>query len=307
MKTLKEVLNQNRPKIYCDMDGVVADFEGQVKKIYGPDKKIEDILPFRNLPGDWFLNLPKMKDADLLMKELKKYDVDMLTGMPGKRAMPYASDHKKQWMKKHYGFSPNKVITVFTSEKPKYAVKNNIANILIDDTIDNIEKWEAKGGIGIYHISASSTINKLNKLLNEEISEDIEYKNNNANGYFAIVLDKKSHESLKKYAIHSIIVAHHVTIAYRPSDYDSRILEKQLNDKFKIKTLDLYSNDNIQAVVVDIAGIKRLNPGKPHITISHTSNAKPVDSNQLITSDAKFKKINLTLNGTLKFIKFKTK
>lgn len=305
MITIKEILNSKKPKIYCDMDGVVADFEGQVKKIYGPDKKVEDVLPFRNLPGDWFLNLPKVKDADLLMRELKKYDVQMLTGMPGKKAMPYASDHKKQWMKKNYRLPADRVITVFTSDKPKYAVSNGISNVLIDDTLENIQKWELKGGIGILHKSATDTINKLNDILKQEVSENVEIKNGKVNGYFAIELDQKSQKLLKKHAIFPIVVSHHVTIAYKPNEYDAKNLERKLNDTFEISTKELMHNDNIQAISVEIKNLKRVDPGIAHVTISHTDKAKPVDSNVMMNNPNNSKKINIKLNGNLKFYKFK--
>ena len=37
-------------------------------------------------------------------------------------------------------------------------------NVLIDDYIKNIKEWEAKGGIGIHHLSVSTTLNELKKL-----------------------------------------------------------------------------------------------------------------------------------------------
>ena len=37
----------------------------------------------------------------------------------------------------------------FTGEKYKYAFSNNTPNILIDDYIVNIQKWEENKGIGI--------------------------------------------------------------------------------------------------------------------------------------------------------------
>lgn len=305
MKTLKEVLKSKRPKVYCDMDGVVADFAGQVKKLYGPDKTPKDVLPFRNLPGDWFLNLPKMKDADVLMRGLKKYGVEMLTGMPGINAMPNASSHKKQWMRKNYGIDSDKVHTVFTSHKPKYAVSNGIANVLIDDTQENIDKWEAKGGIGIFHTSAASTLAKLEKIMTEQISEDVTYKNGKAKGYFSLVLDSQSQQKLRKLAIHPIVVAEHVTIAFRPSENVSRELSKKLDQTFRIKVKKLMSNEDIQAVTVDIDGLKRMDPGLAHVTISHTSNAKPVDSNRLVVNPENQESLQLNLSGTLKFISFK--
>ncbi len=45
--------------------------------------------------------------------------------------------------------------------KPQYARKNRI---LIDDRKDTIDAWRAKGGIGIHHISTTSTIKQLKQL-----------------------------------------------------------------------------------------------------------------------------------------------
>jgi hypothetical protein len=305
MKTLKEVLSSKKPKVYCDMDGVVADFAEQVKIVYGPNKTIKDVLPFRNLPGDWFLNLPKMKDADELMRGLKKYDVEMLTGIPGKNAMPDASTHKKQWMRKNYGLSSNKVHTVFASDKPKFAVLNGIANILIDDTQENIDKWESKGGKGIFHTSAASSLAKLEQIMAEEISENIRYKNEKANGYFAVMLDKKSESELKKTAIYPIVVSEHVTIAYKPSKEVAKRLEKNIGKRYDVIVKKIMNNENIQAVVVDVEGLKRVDPGIAHVTISHNSNAKPVDSNRLVLNPENEKPIKMFLSGILKFVSFK--
>ena len=38
---------------------------------------------------------------------------------------------------------------IFDAGKEKYATSNGKPNILIDDSVSNIRKWEAAGGIGI--------------------------------------------------------------------------------------------------------------------------------------------------------------
>ena len=45
--------------------------------------------------------------------------------------------------------------------KQNYAAPNHI---LIDDRADNINQWEAAGGIGILHTSTASTLTKLKEL-----------------------------------------------------------------------------------------------------------------------------------------------
>ena len=51
-----------------------------------------------------------------------------------------------------------------TYVKQFYATTAGKPNILIDDFDKNIKEWEAKGGIGVHHISISKTIGELKKL-----------------------------------------------------------------------------------------------------------------------------------------------
>lgn len=306
MKTLKEVLNSKKPIIYCDLDGVLADFAKQVRTVFGPDKKTEDVLPFSNFPSDWFANLPKMADADVLVKHLRKYGYEILTGIPCKKSMPNAEADKIQWMKKHYGLSADKIHAVFTSLKKKFAVKNGIRNILIDDTQANIDAWNTAGGIGILHKNARSTIAELDKIMREEISELIVYdRNGKAKGYFSVVLSEKSQKLLAKHAIYPIVVAEHVTIAFRPDEHISRELQRKLGEKIQISCKEIMNNDVIQAVPVAMTGIKRYDSGIAHITVSHTDKAKPVDSNRMLLQPTNVEKLSLKMTGRLVFNRFK--
>ena len=61
--------------------------------------------------------------------------------------------------KKH--LPPSKLILAFAHQKKDYANENSI---LIDDRSKNIDQWRAAGGIGILHINAASTIEKLKEL-----------------------------------------------------------------------------------------------------------------------------------------------
>ena len=50
------------------------------------------------------------------------------------------------------------------SQKQDFAMTNNKPNVLIDDHAKNIKEWKSKGGIGIHHLSVSTTLNELKKL-----------------------------------------------------------------------------------------------------------------------------------------------
>jgi hypothetical protein len=47
------------------------------------------------------------------------------------------------------------------SQKGMFAIKGSV---LIDDRKQNLDAWEAHGGIGILHTSAEDTINQLKEL-----------------------------------------------------------------------------------------------------------------------------------------------
>ena len=88
----------DNPQIYCDMDGVVADFIAFTTEILGTKFKDEY---WDELPNDMFLQLPKMKDADVLWNYIKQFDPFMLTAVPRESRGPIAKrawKDKTRWM-----------------------------------------------------------------------------------------------------------------------------------------------------------------------------------------------------------------
>ena len=154
----------NKPNIYLDMDGVIADFFGALEKHYKVEHwkdlpNIEETL--KDLKGtDFFGNIPKFKTSDTLIEY-----VDRLTnGDWNILSSPLRDDHqnssfwKRHWLTKH-GYKPTE--SIFTGRKEKYATTNSIPNILIDDKPKNIEKWIAKGGIGILYQANQDSLQEL--------------------------------------------------------------------------------------------------------------------------------------------------
>jgi hypothetical protein len=172
MPNLLDLYEAIKPKylIFCDMDGVLVDFDKGYEELTGKNTKHADLqdknefwgLLARSLKDkglteyDYWVNLPWMPDGQTLWDYIKGYNPYILTAPS---MDPGSKQGKKEWverldgMKKLY-FKPAKF-------KPEYAGKNRI---LIDDRQDTIDGWNAKGGIGIYHTSAASTIKQLKDL-----------------------------------------------------------------------------------------------------------------------------------------------
>ncbi len=159
-------------KIYFDMDGVLADFDGGVSKLCGMPllkpgerrSKEEDDLMWERIRrvGHFYDKLEPMPGAVELFHELyEKYGdkCEILTGIPKpKRGINTAGEDKIAWA--HRILPPNlKVNIVYREEKKNFCTGADC--ILIDDLESNIEDWKMYGGTGIHHKSIDATRNTL--------------------------------------------------------------------------------------------------------------------------------------------------
>ena len=167
MKSFQQhIIEFDNPQIYCDMDGVVADFVKFTSNYLGT--KFKDEL-WQDLPVDLFLQLPKMPDADVLWGYIKQFQPFMLTAVPRESRGPIAKrawKDKTRWMMKNFKLPSSRMKIVLRKNKKNFAMdgRDKRPNILIDDHLGNIREWESAGGIGILHTDAASTINDLKKI-----------------------------------------------------------------------------------------------------------------------------------------------
>lgn len=155
---IKEVEERkSAPIVYVDMDGVLADFFGEVarehdveywREIHRRDLGIDQIA---QEPG-FFKMLPVLPNAPELIRGVirlsGKYSI---LSSPLMSNVEESSKEKMQWLQRHLkNHQPQAVI--FDHEKYKYAQQpDGTPNILIDDWDTNIKLWEANGGIGIHY------------------------------------------------------------------------------------------------------------------------------------------------------------
>ena len=151
--------------IYCDMDGVIADFDKRFTDLSGmsPNQYEEKygIEQFWNFIDNeigvrFWVGIPWMQDGKQLWEYIKKYKPTLLSA-PSRNNESRLG--KRLWVKKHIPGA--KLVLASRANKQDYAKPNAI---LIDDRPDTIIEWENKGGIGILHKSAEETIQKLKSL-----------------------------------------------------------------------------------------------------------------------------------------------
>ena len=163
---MKTLLEFDSPQIYCDMDGVLADFENGIKNMIGgkfSDKRWDE------LPDDFFLQLEPMKDAKQLWDFIGKYDPFILTAIPRSERGPIskrAADDKSRWMKRWFGVSVDRMYPVVRKHKANFAMdgRDHRPNLLIDDHLGNIQEFKRARGIGVHHKNASNTIKQLKEI-----------------------------------------------------------------------------------------------------------------------------------------------
>ena len=156
-------LKELKYKIYCDMDGVLVNFNKRFNKLtssnptqYREENGIDKFWEVIDNEGVGFwVGIEWMDDGKILWEYLKSNfkDVELLSS-PSRAENSRLG--KRLWVRNHkLGVKLN---LEYSRSKHKYAAPNHV---LIDDREDIIKDWENKGGIGILHTSAENTIVKL--------------------------------------------------------------------------------------------------------------------------------------------------
>ena len=161
-------------KIYFDMDGVLADFDGGVEELCGlprphqghdsaeANKKMWDAI---RDAGHFYRRLKPMPGAVEMFEAVYNAYGDrceILTGVPKpKRNIPEAGQDKIEWARE---FLNDKVVvnTVLREEKINYCFGPEY--LLIDDYTKNGLEWQKKGGTVINHSSSEDTVEQLKEL-----------------------------------------------------------------------------------------------------------------------------------------------
>jgi hypothetical protein len=172
-----------KPVIFCDMDGVLVDFDKGYKELTGVTthhadsqgrnefwKLYRDNLKNKDIPEkSYWANLDWMPDGKQLWDYIKEYNPYVLTAPSVNFDLPFEERYKLENNESMQGKTewvqrlPNMKKLYFRSagRKADFAGPNKI---LIDDRKDTIDSWNANGGIGIFHTSTANTIKQLQDL-----------------------------------------------------------------------------------------------------------------------------------------------
>ena len=155
---------QQQYKVYCDMDGVLVDFERGYNDLTGKQTPGVDSTYDKNdfwsaitkAGAKFWAELNWMSDGQQLWDYIKQYSPKLLTAPSREQSSEIG---KQEWINNNLPSTP----VIFKQAKDKKDLAEPNA-ILIDDRKDNIQQWIDAGGIGIRHTSTESTIKQLQKL-----------------------------------------------------------------------------------------------------------------------------------------------
>ena len=148
---IPEVKEKPPYKLYCDMDGVLTNFEARFEHYSGMHP--QEYEKKFGLPAFWelidvkigvkfWIGMDFMPQGKELWNFIKPYQPDLLTS-PSRDNNSRLG--KNLWVKNNLSPKP-KVIFSYSKDKQRFANENSI---LIDDKKSNINEWTSRGGIAI--------------------------------------------------------------------------------------------------------------------------------------------------------------
>ena len=154
--------------IFVDLDSVVFDFIGKVKRHYKQNWGSEALSTIDNIPH-FFRELELLEDAydgfNLLHNycDSKKIPVAILTALPEPTNLLVTAGWDKLVCVRN---KLHPTVPVFCSagwkRKTHWCAKGDI---LVDDMLRNIEAWNAAGGIGIHHTNWNDSLTEVQQIL----------------------------------------------------------------------------------------------------------------------------------------------
>lgn len=160
-----------KPFIYIDLDGVVADFAGAYKMMFNRSAYDDDpftVQQFVMQIPNFFRILPVLdKGAELVDLLKDQYEVIFLT-TPMEGVESCRRD-KLEWVREHFGAGHD---VLFSDNKAEFVMDEK--SILIDDMQKNIDEWTNAGGTAInFKQRNDAIIEKIEDVLSGKEAERV--------------------------------------------------------------------------------------------------------------------------------------
>ncbi len=157
-------------RLYLDLDGVMADFDGGFEKNFGTHpRKISDEVLWSNINSmpTFFSSLSLCEGAKEFFDDVSFMNVTILTACP-KTNYKEAALQKKEWVRKN--LSEDVTILPVLGGKNKALFMHQPGDVLIDDFQDNCDAWDEMDGISIRHKDFKTTRRLLTLIVGKAFS-----------------------------------------------------------------------------------------------------------------------------------------
>lgn len=151
--------NLQGKRLFYDLDGVFADFDGHFPQTFGVEIPNDNQMwKMINDHGEFFSTMPLFPDSKDFFEDTKHLDPIFLTAA-SKSNYHHIAKQKRQWTR--IQLTTQHLILPVPSGKDKPLFMHAPGDVLIDDHLPNIEAWNAAGGFGILHRDFEETSQQL--------------------------------------------------------------------------------------------------------------------------------------------------
>lgn len=158
-------MSREFPRIYLDLDGVMANFDAHFPALFGVDHRglaDDDMWATINAHPSYFRDMPIFEGAKLFFDSISWLDPIILTACP-RSNYAHVARQKRAWVREH--LSTRCIILPVMGGANKPLFMHAPGDILIDDFDRNTKAWEKEGGIAIMHADFTTTGRELDRHL----------------------------------------------------------------------------------------------------------------------------------------------
>lgn len=158
-----------KPRIYVDMDGVMANFDAHFPSVFGLDHRgmaDDDMWLKINAHPSYFRDMPIFEGAMGFFRAIQHLDPLIITACP-KSNYQHVAMQKREWVREHLSADITVLPVLGGRNKPLFM--HAPGDVLIDDWRRNTEAWSAAGGFSILHREFHLTLTTLSVYLGPDI------------------------------------------------------------------------------------------------------------------------------------------